>query len=71
MSNFFSKLLTRGETGGKTEDRAHLMVQIILFCQKFFLVFSSFLFSRGNILKNFEKEDIKDQHCWRREICVI
>ena len=49
-----------GETGGKTEDRAHLMVQIKLFCQKFFLVFNSSLFSRDNILKNIEKEDIKD-----------
>lgn len=61
INNFFSEeLLTRGETGGKTEDRAHLMVQIKLFCQKFFLVFNSSLFSRDNILKNIEKEDIKD-----------
>ena len=61
ISNFFSEeLLTRGETGGKTEDRAHLMVQIKLFCQKLFLVFNSSLFSRDNILKNIEKEDIKD-----------
>lgn len=34
------------------------MVQIILFCQKFFLVFNSFIFSRDNIFK----ENLKGRH---------